>query len=60
MTQRPHDTNAAGLSPSLFNRRHDPGRYPTLDRNDNPDLFIHLNDLPVNRPHDSYCMEGTS
>ncbi|WP_329018593.1 hypothetical protein OG271_14895 [Micromonospora rifamycinica] len=62
MTQRPHGTSAAGLSSSLFNRRHDPGRYPALDRNDNPDphVFIHLNDVPVNRPRDSYCMEGTS
>ncbi|MGW3785112.1 hypothetical protein ACWD5Z_11010 [Micromonospora chokoriensis] len=62
MTERPHDTSAAELSPRLFNRRHDTGRYPTLDRNDTPDphLFIHLNDMLVNRPRDSYCMEGTS
>ncbi|MEU9826304.1 hypothetical protein [Micromonospora chersina] len=58
MTERPHDTSAAGPS----NRRHDPGRYRTLDRNSNPDphLSLDLNDVPVNRPRDSYCMEGAS
>ncbi|MFG3299733.1 hypothetical protein [Micromonospora chersina] len=46
----------------MFNRRHDPGRYRTLDRNGSPEphLFFDLNDVPVNRPRDSYCMEGTS
>lgn len=62
MTEHPHDPSAAGLSPGLFNRRHDAGRYGALDRNSSPDrhLFLDLNDVPVNRPRDSHCMEGTS
>ncbi|WP_431932188.1 hypothetical protein [Micromonospora sp. RP3T] len=60
MTEHPHDTSAAELSPSLFNRRHAPGRYPTPHHNDNPDPHLFLNDVLVNRPRDSYCMEGTS
>lgn len=62
MTENPHGPGAAQVWPGLFNRRHDPGRYRTLDRDSNPDhhLFLDLNDVPVNRPRDSNCTEGTS
>ncbi|MEV4724130.1 hypothetical protein AB0K29_10730 [Micromonospora humida] len=61
MTRRPHGTGAAELPPGLFDRRHDPGRHPTPDRNDTPAPrpFVPLNDMLVNRTRDPYHLEGT-
>jgi hypothetical protein len=61
MTPHPRDTSTAQPDHVLVNRRHDPGRYRTVDRNSNPDHHLALDpdDAPVNRPHDSSCTKGT-
>ncbi|WP_165945293.1 hypothetical protein [Micromonospora sp. KC723] len=54
----PHSASGARPDAGLVNRRHDPGRYRTLDRNSDPaHLFPNLDHPPVNRP--SHRMEGT-
>lgn len=60
MTARTHEHPTTGPHGGLVNRRYGPGRHQTLDRNSDPDRhqFLDLDDVPVNRPHDSYCTEG--
>jgi len=63
MTPHPPEPSTARPEPGfdLVNRRHDPGRYRTVDHNGNQDRHRVLDpdDTPVNRPHDVYCTEGT-
>ena len=56
----PPDHRVSQASP--INRRYDPGRYRLVDRNSTPDHVPSdsVDDAPVNRPHDSYRMKGTS
>ncbi|MFI7025109.1 hypothetical protein ACIBMZ_20570 [Micromonospora sp. NPDC049900] len=51
-----HGTAARGL----INRRHDPGRYQRIDRNDTAGHIPTRNDggTPVNRPHDPHPTKG--
>ncbi|MFE9656694.1 hypothetical protein [Micromonospora sp. NPDC006431] len=61
MTPHPRDADTARPDHVFVNRRHDPGRYRTVDRNRNPDRHLTLDpdNAPVNRPHDPYCPKGT-